>query len=193
MDNEIKDEQTQETVNEETTNKDEAVTSDETKNTEEQEQQVDNRIPYDRFKSKVDEVNALKEKLGQIEREQEEANRKKLEEQNEYKQLYEQAKETIEQQKEDALNAKKTSLLSQAGYNEEQIIKLSKLVDGEDDEAIKRSIEELKTTFPTKKYVDPSLGNNQRGKPAKTDGEELGRNMFESLFKSGRIKGIKKQ
>ena len=78
MDNEIKDEQTQETVNEETTNKDEAVTSDETKNTQEHEQQVENKIPYDRFKSKVDEVNALKEKLGQIEREQEEANRKKL-------------------------------------------------------------------------------------------------------------------
>src|SRR5699024_8298749 len=113
MDNEIKDEQTQERVNEETTNKDEAVTSDKTKNTDEQEQQVENKIPYDRFKYKVDEVNALKEKRCQSEREQEEANRKKLEEQNEYKQLYEQAKETIEKQKEDALNAKKTSLLSQ--------------------------------------------------------------------------------
>ena len=181
MDNEIKDEQTQETVNEETTNKDEAVTSDETKNTEEQEQQVENKIPYDRFKSKVDEVNALKEKLGQIEREQEEANRKKLEEQNEYKQLYEQAKETIEKQKEDALNAKKTSLLSQAGYNEEQISKLSKLVDGEDDEDIKQSIEELKTTFPTKTYVDPNINNGARQKPEQVDAREVGLSAFERI------------
>lgn len=181
MDNEIKDEQSEQ-VDDVTTNNDVAVdTSDETKNTEEQEQQVDNKIPYDRFKSKVDEVNALKEKLDRIEKEQEEANRKKLEEQNEYKQLYEQAKETIEQQKEDALNAKKTSLLSQAGYNEEQVGKLSKLVDGEDDEAIKRSIEELKTAFPTKTYVDPNINNGVRQKPEQVDDREVGMSAFERI------------
>lgn len=167
-------------------------TSDETKNTEEQVDGAEGKIPYDRFKTKVDEVNALKEKLDRIERDQADKKRKELEDQNEYKELYEQAMGTISKQKEDALAAKKESLLSGAGYNDTQIKKLGKLVDGEDDDAIKASIEELKETFPTKNYVDPSLDNSQRSNPAKVDGEDVGRNLFDSLFKSGKIKGIKK-
>src|SRR5690625_1320676 len=82
--------------NENKTNIDDtANSSDETKNTEEQTQEVDNKIPYDRFKAKVDEANALKEKLAEIEKANEEAERKKLEEQNEYKKLYEQAQEQL--------------------------------------------------------------------------------------------------
>ena len=56
--------------------------SDGTENTakDDDKQTQDNRIPYERFKQKVDEANALKEKLAEIEREQEAAKRKELEE-----------------------------------------------------------------------------------------------------------------
>src|SRR5690625_1281336 len=142
---------------EEETKVDETEASDETENTEET--VVENRIPYERFKAKVDEANALKERLAEIERQQEDARHKELEENEQYKELYEQAHETIEKQKEDALNVKKESLLVQAGYSDEQTAKLSKLVEGNTDEEISQSIEDLKATFPVKqKYVDPSAG-----------------------------------
>src|SRR5690625_6867457 len=108
--------------------------SDGTQNTDKNEE-VDNRtIPYARFKEKVDEANALKEKLAEFENAQKEAERKKLEEQNEYKTLYEQALEQAEQAKQEALTTKKSALLSSAGYGEEQANHLLKLIDGETDE-----------------------------------------------------------
>src|SRR5699024_5743871 len=62
----------------------ESSATDESLNTEEQDNKQEGgenvRIPYDRFKQKVDEANALKEKLAEIEREQEAAKRKELEE-----------------------------------------------------------------------------------------------------------------
>src|SRR5699024_4012337 len=174
------------------TNIDEATSTDESLNTEEQKEVDNQRIPYDRFKAKVDEANAVKEKLAEIERQQEEAKRKELEESEQYKELYKQALETIEQQKEDALNAQKVTLLAGAGYDEEQTEKLLKLVEGETEDDIKASIEELKETFPAKAaptYVDPSMGNGKRSTPESVDGEDVGRNMFESLLKSGKISG----
>src|SRR5690625_5988563 len=108
---------------EETTPTDESLKTEEPKD-------VDNKIPYDRFKAKVDEANALKEKLAEIERQQEEAKRKELEEQNEYKTLYEQAVQEKEQAKQEALNLRKQTLLSQAGYDNEQSKLLVKLEIG---------------------------------------------------------------
>src|SRR5690625_2232355 len=111
-------------IDEETSSTDESLTTEEQK-------EVDNqRIPYDRFKAKVDEANALKEKLAEIERQQEEAKRKELEEQNEYKTLYEQAVQEKEQAKQEALNLRKQTLLSQAGYDNEQSKLLVKLEIG---------------------------------------------------------------
>src|SRR5690606_33314730 len=98
----------EEIKNEEQMNIDETNPTDESLKTEEtKEENVDNKIPYDRFKAKVDEANALKEKLAKIEKAQEEAKRKELEQQNEYKTLYEQAQEQLAQFKADALNARK--------------------------------------------------------------------------------------
>src|SRR5690625_2140401 len=77
---------------------DESLKTEETK-----EENVDNqRIPYERFKAKVDEANALKEKLAEIERQQEEAKRKELEETEQYKELYEQAIKEKEQARQEA-------------------------------------------------------------------------------------------
>src|SRR5690625_4234966 len=80
----------------------------------------DKRIPYDRFKQKVDEVNKLKEKLAQIEQEQAKAKRQELEEQERYKELYEQALQEKEQARQEALSLRKMGELRQAGYSEEQ-------------------------------------------------------------------------
>src|SRR5690625_6635694 len=129
--------------NEVETNIDETEASDETENTEET--GVDNqRIPYDRFKAKVDEANALKEKLAEIERQQEEAKRKELEETEQYKELYEQALKQAEQAKQEALATKKSAMLAQAGYDDDQTKLLTKLVEGETDEEISESIKLLK-------------------------------------------------
>src|SRR5690625_3804331 len=123
---------------EDKTNIDETNPTDESLKTEEQKEAiVDTKIPYERFKAKVDEANALKEKLAEIEKEQEEAKRKELEEKEEYKTLYEKALEDAEQAKQEALSIKKNALLLQAGYGEEQAKLLVKLVEGEDEESIK--------------------------------------------------------
>src|SRR5690606_33103256 len=95
---------------------------------------VDNKIPYDRFKAKVDEANRLKEELAALKKAQEEAERKKLEEQNEYKKLYEKALNDLEAFKSEALSAKKKALLVQAGYSSDQANVLHNTVQGETDE-----------------------------------------------------------
>src|SRR5690625_1398482 len=169
-------------TNEEETNIDETEASDETENTEET--GVDNqRIPYDRFKAKVDEANALKEKLAEIERQQEEAKRKELEEQNEYKTLYEQAVQEKEQAKQEALNLRKQTLLTQAGYDDEQTKLLTKLVEGDTEDEISESIKLLKATIPAKdNYGDPSAFNGAKEKPKTVDAEEVGRNAVSRVL-----------
>src|SRR5690625_4287569 len=132
-------------------------------NTAEQTEQDDKggentRIPYERFKQKVDEVNQLKERLAQIEEEQAQAKRKELEEQERYKELYEQALQEKEQARKEALSLRKIDGLRQAGYSGEQAKLLVKLVDGEDDETIKASVEQIKSTVPVNDgFVDPTI------------------------------------
>ena len=175
-----------ETINEEETNIDEENSTDASQNTDEQ--KVDNRIPYDRFKQKVDEANALKEKLAEIERAQEEAKRKELEEQNEYKQLYEQALEQAEQAKQETLTIKKNALLAQAGYNEEQIKVLSQTINGDTDEEIAEAVENIKATIPAQdNYADPSPFNGERAKPKTVDAEEVGRNAVSRVLHKIRL------
>ena len=172
----------QEQLNEEQTNIDESNPTDESLKTDEPKEVDSKHIPYDRFKAKVDEANALKEKLAEIERANEEAARKKLEEQNEYKKLYEQAQEQAEQAKQEALATKKSAQLAQAGYSEEQTKLLTKLVEGETDEEISESIKLLKTTIPAQdNYGDPSAFNGAKAKPEPTDKTEIGAKAFERI------------
>ena len=169
-------------VNEDQTEKSNAT--DASLNTQEQEDdKQEKRIPYERFKQKVDEVNALKERLAEIEREQEEAKRKELEEQNEYKTLYEQALQQAEQAKQEALNLRKQTLLAQAGYDENQAKLLVKLVEGDDEETIAESIKQIQSTVPVKdNYADPSAFNGTKAKPKTVDAEELGRNAVSRVL-----------
>src|SRR5690625_1323384 len=169
--------------NEVETNIDEATSTDESLITEEQKEVDNQRIPYDRFKAKVDEANALKEKLAEIEREQEEAKRKELEETEQYKELYEQAIKEKEQARQEALATKKSAMLAQAGYDDEQTKLLAKLVEGETDEEISESIKLLKATIPAKdNYGDPSAFNGAKEKPKTVDAEEVGRNAVSRVL-----------
>src|SRR5690625_1816724 len=175
----------EEIKNETQTNNDEKNSTDESLKTEEpkKETNVDNKIPYDRFKAKVDEANALKEKLAEIERQQEEAKRKELEETEQYKELYEQALKQAEQAKQEALATKKSAMLAQAGYDDEQTKLLTKLVEGETDEEISESIKLLKATIPAKdNYGDPSAFNGAKEKPKTVDAEEVGRNAVSRVL-----------
>src|SRR5699024_8935673 len=109
-------------VEQEEWKKDDVATgsSDETVNTVEgSDKQTQDKVPYDRFKQKVDEANALKDKLAEIEREQAEAKRKELEETEQYKELYEQAKEEAEARRQQALAGQKNKTLTLAVYHAE--------------------------------------------------------------------------
>jgi len=140
------------------------------------------KIPYDRFKEKVDEVNELKAEIEAFKQKQQAEETEKLKEQNEYKTLYEKALQTIETQKTEAIEAKKKSLLTQAGYTEEQVAILSQNVTGDSDEALEKSVEVLKQVVPPKQqYVDPPLGNTERDKPTPTDKDEIGKKVFERI------------
>lgn len=152
----------------------------ETKNTDNQ--QVSHKVPYERFKEKVDEVNALKAQLAELKKAQEEAEKKRLEEQNEYKKLYEKAVKELEEFKRQTLNAKKDALLAKAGYDDEQIRVLRNTLTGETDEELAQSIEQVKAVFPPKpKYVDPSLMNGIRQEPEPKDISEIGVKQFEKI------------
>ena len=142
----------------------------------------DKRIPYERFKQKVDEVNQLKEKLAQVEEEQAQAKRKELEEQKRYKELYEQALQEKEEALQEALSLRKINGLRQAGYSDDQAKLLVKLVDGEDDEAIKASIEQIKATVPVSDgFVDPSINNGPGAKPKEVGAEDIAKKQFERI------------
>ena len=157
---------------------DEPLKTDEPK----KETDVDTKIPYDRFKAKVDEANVLKEKLAKFEAEQSEKERKELEEREEYKTLYEQAVQQAETAKQEAIAIKKSALLTNAGYSEEQVKLLSKLVEGEDEESISESIKLLQATIPVQdNYADPSLLNGAKDKPETVGPEEHAKSIYERI------------
>lgn len=170
-------------VNSVSTNIDESTSTDGSQNTDEQKGGGATTIPYDRFKQKVDEANALKEKLAEFESAQAESERKKLEEQNEYKTLYEQALEQADQAKQEALSTKKNALLTRAGYGEKQTNHLLKLVSGDTDEEIAESIAELQKAFPLQDdYGDPGAFNGAKAKPETVDAEEVGRTAISKVL-----------
>src|SRR5690625_3689558 len=112
-----------------------------------------------------------------------EAERKRRKQQNDYKTRYGEAKEEVEQAKQQVLGIKNSAVLTHAGYSEEQAQLLVKLVEGNDDEAIAESINFLKATVPTQdNYADPSAFNGAKDKPVVTDNEEVGRNAVSRVL-----------
>jgi murein L,D-transpeptidase YcbB/YkuD len=159
----------------------------------EETQKPDNKIPYDRFKQKVDEANELKRQLAEFQKQQEEKERKKLEEQNEFKSLYEQTQAELERFKTEAQTATiekvKTDLLVQAGYTGEQLERVRKYINGTDEESLKASLDEVKADIPPKSGgVDPSAGNTPKQQPKQKDAAEAGRSLYQRLKDSGKIR-----
>jgi alanyl-tRNA synthetase len=154
---------------------------------------ADQKIPYDRFKQKVDEANELKRKLVEFEQAKEEAERNKLEEANEFKLLYEKSQADIEAIRKEAeqtkLESTKTNLLVSAGYTGEQLERVRKYIVGTNDEELMKSLEELKQDIPPKAGgVDPSVNNPQRQQPQSKDLADEGRSIYERLKAAGKIR-----
>lgn len=117
----------------------------------------------------------------------EEAERKRLEENQEFKSLADQYKAELDRIKEDALKSKKEALLVKAGYNDEQIERYGKYVEGETEEEMQAAVEQLKADVPpTPKYVDPHANNSQRQAPTPKNKEDKGRTLFQRLKAEGR-------
>lgn len=138
---------------------------------------ISDRLKREREKREADEKAA-----------RDEAERKRLEENNEFKGLADQYKAELEKLKEDARKAKKQALLVKAGYNDEQIERYSKFVDGTTDEELTASVELLKADVPPKaNYVDPAgAGNGSRQTPEPKNKEDKGRELFKRLKAQGR-------
>lgn len=142
-----------------------------------------NKVPYDRFKTKVDEVNALKAQLAIIEAAQAETERKALEEQNDFKTLYEQAQVQIEANKADALKAKKDAHLIQAGYTAEQVEVLRSTIGGDTDEEITKSIEAITNAIPPQqRHIDPTPLGGGDTKPTPKGNDGLGLSLYERVM-----------
>lgn len=158
-----------------------------------QEPKVDNKIPYDRFKAKVDEANELKRQLAELAEAKEAAERKKLEEQNEYKTLFEKAQAELDATKAEASQAKieslRTNLLVNAGYTGEQLERVRKYMVGANEDELKASLEELKQDIPPKSNgADPSVSNTQKQQPAQKDLTEEGKSTYQRLKALGKIR-----
>jgi hypothetical protein len=129
-----------------------------------------------------------------LKQQQDEAERKRLEEEQKYKELYEKLQGDLEAQRATALQVRKEALLAQAGYSEEQAKTLVKLIEGDDDEALKSSLEGVKALFPPTKekpYGDPNPGNGGKQVPKKKDLEDKGRSVYQRLKAKGKIRGGK--
>lgn len=138
---------------------------------------ISDRLKREREKREADEKAA-----------RDEAERKRLEEQNDHKALADQYKQELDRLKEDARKATKTALLVKAGYNDEQVERYAKFVEGETEDEMKAAVEQLKQDVPPKApYVDPAgAGNNQRQTPKPKDKEDKGRSLYQRLKAQGR-------
>lgn len=148
-----------------------------------------NKIPYERFKQKVDEANEYKRRLEEFENAQKEKQTKELEEQNEFKTLYEAAQQQIDALKQETLVAKKEARLASEGYTKEQIEKYGKYVEGVTDEEIAESIATLKADIaPKQSGVDPSLGGHTRQETPQKDPQDDAKSLYQKLKASGRLR-----
>lgn len=118
-----------------------------------------------------------------------EAERKKLEDQEEYKRLADKYREELDAIKADAIKSKKDAMLVKAGYNDEQVERYRKYLEGDSDEELTQALEQLKADIPPKKtYVDPSAGNGGREKPTQTDLSDEGKTLYQRLKAKGKVR-----
>jgi hypothetical protein len=119
-----------------------------------------------------------------------ESERKQLEEQSEFKTLYEKSQLELEdirnQAQAERLNTKKQSLLLEAGYPADKLADLLDFVTGDDEEAVKASVEKLARVAPPKAApIDPAVSGGNRQQATQESLKEKGRKRFEELRAKG--------
>ena len=118
-----------------------------------------------------------------------EAERLRLEGESEFKTLYELSQARIAEIEAQAqaseLAAKKQALLLEAGYPADKLADVLAFITGDDEDTIVASVERFKAVAPPKPLpVDPALGGGGRQQPEQKDGTELGRELYERVFKT---------
>ena len=126
-----------------------------------------------------------------IEDAQAEAERKRLEEESEFRTLYEAekvAREQVEAQvKANELTAKKQALLIEAGYSADKLTDVLGFITGDDEDAITASVERFKAVAPpSPTYVDPGAGNGARKTPEQKEITDYGRELYDRVFKTNK-------
>ncbi|MTW85087.1 hypothetical protein F3157_05370 [Virgibacillus dakarensis] len=113
-------------------------------------------------------------------------------EEQKYRELYEDLQKELDDQRKQAIETKKETLLTNAGYNEMQVQRYKKHLSGESDGEIQKALIDLKAEIPPKKeYADPNPGNGARQTPKTTNLEEKGRSTYQRLKEKGKIRGKK--
>lgn len=106
-----------------------------------------------------------------------------------YKELYEKLQAGLDEKQAEFIDAKRQSLLKQAGYNTDQVERFKKYLSGTKDAELKEEIDQLKNDFPPKKqYVEPGAGNGHRKKAKATNLEQKGRSLYKRLKDLGKIR-----
>ena len=147
------------------------------------------KIPYERFKEKVDETNELRRKLQAFEDAQAAAASAELLAQGKYQEIAADLQKQLDAAKADALSLTKNSLLVKEGYSDEQIARYSKFVVGTNEAELQKSLDELKADVPPKKaYADPSSTNPPKTVPAQKDLKTKGEEAYARLKAKGLIK-----
>lgn len=122
------------------------------------------------------------------EKERLEAERKNLEEQEKYKELYQNLEKQVADEKVKTLDAKKETLLVGAGYAPEQVVLVKGLLKGDSEDELKASLESVKQVIlPLNTGADPSPGNPRRGNPEPKDPADVGRNLYAELKAKGKL------
>mgnify|MGYP003429639575 FL=1 len=147
------------------------------------------KIPYERFKEKVDETNELRRQLQAFTDAQAAAASAELLAQGKYQEIAADLQKQLDAAKADALSLTKNSLLIKEGYSAEQIERYSKFVVGTNEAELQKSLDELKADVPPKKaYADPASANPPKTIPAKKDLKTKGETTYERLKALGRVK-----
>ena len=124
-----------------------------------------------------------------VEQAKAEAERKKLEEAQEYRALYEKTQAELEQvrtaakqaeaeRKQERLDSLKRQLLSEAGFKSEEIAESIGFITGDDEETVKDAVERFKRVAGPR-FVDPAAtGTGTRRQPESKTADDVAADMY---------------
>lgn len=123
---------------------------------------------------------------------EEEAEEKRLKEQNEFKSLYEKSQEKIkEYERKEAERVRLETIVSKLkehGFSDEQAQKHSSRINklADDDESLEDEIKDYVSDFKSANTIEPSAGFGKKGEHKYEEDEEYGKNTLE------RVRGLSK-